>query len=70
MKLLVNLSTLKLGGGQNVALNFLHALNDLSFEDVEFYFFVAENSEAHKFLERKGINNFTTTPNNAVKRIL
>jgi glycosyltransferase involved in cell wall biosynthesis len=70
MRVLINFSTLKLGGGQNVALNFLHALNDLTLEGVEFYFFVAKNSAAHIFLIKNGNFNFTILSNNPIKRIL
>ena len=50
MKILINLSTLKKGGGQNVALNFLFSLKNLASTDQDFYFFVAKDSAAHKYL--------------------
>lgn len=70
MKILINLSTLKKGGGQNVALNFLHSLATLSIRDKEFYFFVADNSAAHNYLLSNNKENFTVLPNNPLKRIL
>ena len=70
MNVLINLSTLKKGGGQNVALNFLHSLEKIELEDIKLYFFVADNSEPHKYLKEKGGRNFTILPNNPLKRIL
>jgi glycosyltransferase involved in cell wall biosynthesis len=70
LKILINLSTLKKGGGQNVALNFLFSLKNLASTDQDFYFFVAKDSAAHKYLLDKKNQNITVLPNNPIKRIL
>jgi len=69
MNILVNLSTLKKGGGQNVALNFLSSLDTLNFENISFYFFVAEGSGSHQYLKSKKKVNFSVLPSNPLKRI-
>lgn len=68
MKVLINFSTLKIGGGQNVALNFLYHFHEHGIEH-DLYFFVAEGSECMKFLEKNGYDNFHCLPSNPVKRI-
>ena len=70
MKVLLNLSTLKKGGGQNVALNFLHSLENLGLLNDNFHFFVAEDSAPLKFLSKNKGDNYTVLPSNPVKRIL
>ena len=69
MKILINLSTLKKGGGQNVALNFLSSLESLNFVNISFYFFVADGSGPHLFLKSKNKLNFSVLPINPLKRI-
>ena len=71
MKILINLSTLKKGGGQNVGLNFLKALlivNNHSRYDL--HFIVSKNSQIAKFVKQKFSKNYTTVPNNPIFRIL
>ena len=70
MKILLNLSTLKKGGGQNVALNFLHSLENLGLLNDNFHFFVAEDSAPLKFISKNKGDNYTVLPSNPVKRIL
>lgn len=70
MKILLNFSTLKKGGGQNVALNFLYCFLEIKNHEDNYYFFVAKNSAIHKLLINKGVENFTVLPYNPVKRII
>lgn len=56
MNILINFATLKSGGGQNVALNFVDALDITLFEDDKFYFAVAQDSEIEELLLRKNIS--------------
>lgn len=70
MKLLINFSSLKKGGGQNVAMNFLYHIESNSYDGVEFYFWVAEDSEPHRFLKSNGFRNFLVLPQNPFLRIL
>jgi len=70
MRTLINFSTLKSGGGQNVALNFLtEFINKFSKCD-NYYFFVARNSDIHYFLISKNQTNYIVLPGNPLKRIL
>ena len=69
IKILINLSPLKTGGGQNVALNFLYSLKELNFPDVQFYFFVAKNSSAYTYVKNNNFN-YNVLPTNPIKRIL
>ncbi len=70
LKVLVNLSTLKKGGGQNVALNFLHALENVHVKNTKFFFFVAEGSLIHDLLKSHNMFNFHAVSQNPIKRIL
>lgn len=70
MNILINFSTLKKGGGQNVAMNFLHEIFNLALEDITFYFFVAKDSEPHRFLKKLGKNNYHVVPSHPLVRIL
>lgn len=70
MNILINLSTLKSGGGQNVAMNFLHSFSKIKIDDGKIFFFVAKNSEPHHFLEKIKYPYFLVTPRNPLKRIL
>ena len=70
MKVLINFSTLKAGGGQNVAMNFLLSYKNCHLKNVDFYFFVAKGSAPHTYLESKGENNFYVVPNNPILRIV
>jgi glycosyltransferase involved in cell wall biosynthesis len=69
MKLLINLGTLKKGGGQNVALNFLKGLEKINSEGFDFYFLAVKNSTLHNYLIESGYVNIWTTPVNPVERI-
>lgn len=51
MKILVNLSMLKRGGGQTVALNFVDVIPSINSEDV-FYFAVCRNTELDEAVKR------------------
>ncbi|MGK0254634.1 MAG: hypothetical protein ACI9OE_002139 [Mariniflexile sp.] len=73
MKLGINLSTLKVGGGQNVALNFLMEIHkkDLSYlKELDLFFFVANGSASHQFLADNGYCNFKVLSSNPILRIL
>lgn len=70
MNILVNFGTLKSGGGQNVALNFLLAFQNLQIQNINFTFIVAKDSEPHKYLVDLGYENFYVFPRNPIKRIL
>jgi len=63
-KVIINFSKLKKGGGQNVALNFLHGANH--YKKAELIFFVAKDSEAHKYLKNVGIWGYHVFPNNPI----
>jgi glycosyltransferase involved in cell wall biosynthesis len=68
MKILLNFSTLKNGGGQNVALNFLNCLMDIDVKDNLFYFLVVKDSIIHNYLESKNQNNIFITSASPFKR--
>lgn len=70
MNLLINLSTLKKGGGQNVGLNFIQSLKSRNFTGVNTFFVVVQNSEIHKILKNYNENRIVFMPSNPVKRIL
>jgi glycosyltransferase involved in cell wall biosynthesis len=71
LRILINFSTLKKGGGQNVAMNFLLQLDKIDFEDIKFFFVVAEGSEIHNFLSNKRNKyKFFIVSTNPIKRIL
>lgn len=70
VRLLVNFSTLKEGGGQNVALNFLYTVEAQPIEGIACYYLVAENSEPHRYLKNNGSQCYIVAPRNALKRIL
>ena len=70
MKVLLNLSTLKKGGGQNVALNFLDALGRADSKQIEFHYVVVKNSSIHKFLNSMGLKNISFMPENPILRII
>lgn len=70
MNILINFSTLKNGGGQNVAMNFLHAICEISLDNVNLYYCVAENSVIHNYLKKHHQTNYYTVPSNPIQRIL
>ena len=70
MRILINFSSLKSGGGQNVAMNFLGELFNMTFHDLQFFFFVAKDSEPHKYLQRIGYKNYYVVSRKPLKRIL
>lgn len=69
MKTLINLATLKLGGGQNVGLNFVKSLIDNNYSLQNFHFIVAKNSAIEKFIISQAIINYTSVSANPIKRI-
>ena len=71
MKVLINLATLKKGGGQNVGLNFLKGLRDFyPPNDHNFHLIIPEKSELTKYVIENTNFNYTICPNNPLKRIL
>lgn len=73
MKLAINFSTLKKGGGQNVAFNFLNVFFDQSssFNLGDVYYIVAKNSSIHDKLRQQVPDyNIIVVPQNPVKRII
>ena len=70
MNILINLSTLKSGGGQNVAMNFLHSFTKMKIDDDKIFFLVAKNSEPHLFLNKINYLKFLVVPRNPLRRIL
>lgn len=69
MRVLVNFATLKHGGGQNVAMNFLHAIEAARRTDAELFFLVARASEPHKYLQEHAGYHYAVAPRNAVSRV-
>lgn len=70
MNILINFSTLKSGGGQNVAMNFLHAIENMNIKDVSLYYFVAEGFSLHNYFKQKKYINFYAVPTHPIKRII
>ena len=69
MNIVFNLSTMKAGGGKNVAMNFLYAYLKMEVKHRASFFF-ARNSDPHLFLKTSGINEYYVVPNNAILRII
>jgi glycosyltransferase involved in cell wall biosynthesis len=71
MNVLLNFGTLKSGGGQTVALNFLKALNASSSQKHNYVVIVASESEIDKFLSDYFPNKFPIVrfPQHPIKRI-
>lgn len=70
MKLLINFAPLKLGGGQNVGLNFINGLNEKDYSDIEFYFAAARGTKIEAELKKRGFKNILSLPASATKRML
>lgn len=70
MNVLINFSTLKCGGGQNVSMNFLYSFEKMELADINLLFFVAEGSEPHLYLEKIHYPNYFIVPRNPLTRIL
>jgi glycosyltransferase involved in cell wall biosynthesis len=70
INILINFAPVKDGGGQNVGLNFLSALDHIDIQDYFFYFIVAKNSAIHQFLIYKNYNYLSIFPQNPLLRIL
>lgn len=69
MKILINLSALKKGGGQNVGLNFLQGLYETNNDKHSYFFLVVENSVIHQFLKEKKQDNILITCASPIKRV-
>lgn len=70
MRVLLNLATLKNGGGQNVGLNFIRCLVNEKIDLSKFLFVAAEDSAIETELVKNNIGNRISVPNNALKRML
>ena len=70
LNVLINFSSLKKGGGQNVAMNFLYEISNIKLSSLNIFYFVANNSEPHKFLNNISYEHLHVVPNNPIKRIL
>lgn len=71
MNVLINFSTLKKGGGQNVGLNFLHSFLYLPHKnDNDFYYVVSQGSALEKLLKENGqAEKMVVVSSNPLKRI-
>lgn len=70
MNVLLNFATIKKGGGQNVAINFLETLRYNSFDEFNFTYVVVDGSEIHKLLLDLKVERLLVMPFNPIKRIL
>ena len=70
MHILINFSTLKTGGGQNVGLNFLHSVLKLKPSNVKLSYLIAKDSDIHKFAVDNDLEILAVLPRNPVLRIL
>ncbi|MBS7198815.1 MAG: glycosyltransferase [Bacteroidales bacterium] len=71
MNVLINFSTLKCGGGQNVALNFLSVFPQIVENgDKHCFFLVAKGSSVHRWFEKNGNYKYFVCPRNPVQRLL
>jgi len=72
MNIAINLSPLKSGGGQNVGMNFVIGLKQLSVFDHELLLIVAKGSELHKYLLTENQNHlkYIVVPSNPVLRVI
>lgn len=70
MRILVNLATLKRGGGQTVGLNFLTTLFTGGYDLNNFVFVATKNSEIHKYLSSHSNIKYFTVPKIPILRML
>lgn len=72
MKILLNFSTLKKGGGQNVALNFIKSFfeGNMNKKLDDYYFLVVKDTAIHKLLVKNNTSKILFSPNNPLKRLL
>lgn len=70
MRILLNLATLKKGGGQNVALNFLECLDRQELNDFDFVFVVVRGSALHEYLLKKHAMKIILMPSNPIFRMI
>lgn len=71
MRVLLNFGTVKAGGGQTVALNFLSALKNLRTEKHAFVMITVQNSAIERYCTQNFLGYFPIIrfPNNPIKRI-
>ncbi|MPM67736.1 hypothetical protein SDC9_114660 [bioreactor metagenome] len=72
MRILINFSPIKKGGGQNVALNFIKSLfEDKNIQNKDDYIFLTvKNSPIHLLLEKYKPTQVIFSPSNPMKRII
>jgi glycosyltransferase involved in cell wall biosynthesis len=69
LNILINFSTLKQGGGQNVAMNFLIHVLGKSGCDHRFIYLVAKDSAPHRYLLQHRYTDYYVAPRNPLFRI-
>lgn len=67
---LINLGPLKIGGGQNVGLNFIHSIKFVKQDYFQFIFVVARNSDISNYFKKENKYKFYQVPRNPLLRIL
>lgn len=70
MKILLNLATLKKGGGQNVGLNMVKCLISEKYDLSKFSFAVAKGSPIESELKNNGVKEVISVPKNPLKRMI
>ena len=70
MNVLINLSSLKLGGGQNVGLNFVSTLKHVNTDEFNFFFITAKNSLIHRYLVDNNFPHIYVYPKNPILRTI
>ena len=70
MKILLNLATLKKGGGQNVGLNMVKCLISEKYDLSKFSFVVAKGSPIEMELKNNEVKEIISVPKNPLKRMI
>lgn len=70
LKILINLATLKKGGGQNVGINLIYSIINSNRNLAYFHFVVARNSDIHSILLHNKISNITILSANPILRMI
>lgn len=71
MRILLNLISIKSGGGQQVAFNFIKQISSLDKEELEYYVLVTENTKIHEYCVQKGLEEkLLVIGNNLFERLI
>lgn len=70
MNILINFAQIKSGGGQNVAMNFLHGLEGIDLSGRKLFFVAAKHSAPFEYLATKGKFKFCVSPRNPIFRVI